>query len=290
MAAPPGFYADPAGAPGRRWWDGTQWTGYYEAPQVQRRWRAVRPWVPFVVAGLLLAAAAQAAAIAAYVRRLDVIGKIGPAGLGTQRVLGTQRLVDAAKASDTAVTVASVVAYSLVGVAGVCWLLWFARLYDDAALLGPVRHSRWKVWGWVVPVVSLFRPKQLVNDVWTATSPDPAAVPAEPVGWVVQVWWPLWLGAQLVGRAAQWFAPPPGTSSTRGQLTALRGAAVTNIVAHTLLALAAVAAVLVVLRLTARVEERGRARGLTEPWGATTAPDSPPGGAGAVGVSAARGP
>ena len=30
---PPGFYADPAGHPIQRWWDGVQWTAHWRHPQ-----------------------------------------------------------------------------------------------------------------------------------------------------------------------------------------------------------------------------------------------------------------
>jgi hypothetical protein len=38
---PPGWYADPAGGGGKRWWDGTRWTEHVRAPEEQAPAQAV---------------------------------------------------------------------------------------------------------------------------------------------------------------------------------------------------------------------------------------------------------
>lgn len=48
---PPGWYADPSGAPVRRWWNGQQWTDSVQQPPKRRSGRALK--IIAVVLGLL---------------------------------------------------------------------------------------------------------------------------------------------------------------------------------------------------------------------------------------------
>lgn len=55
------------------------------------------------------------------------------------------------------------------------FLPWFVRAYRNAEVLGAngLRFSpRWAIGAWFVPILNLFRPKQIVNDVWRASSPN----------------------------------------------------------------------------------------------------------------------
>jgi Protein kinase domain/Domain of unknown function (DUF4328) len=90
----------------------------------------------------------------------------------------------------------------------VLFLAWFRRVYRNLEALG-ARGLRfkagWAVWGWFVPVLGLFRPKQLLNDVWRASDPDlPADDPASwrrrPVPGVLTWWWLAFL-ASMTTRA-----------------------------------------------------------------------------------------
>ena len=46
---PAGWYADPAGSPQLRWWDGTQWTSHFQAP-AQAQAPAYAPYTPAAAA------------------------------------------------------------------------------------------------------------------------------------------------------------------------------------------------------------------------------------------------
>jgi serine/threonine protein kinase len=55
------------------------------------------------------------------------------------------------------------------------WLAWFRRAYLNLPALGARRlrfRPWWAVGAWLVPVFSLFRPKQVLNDVWRASDPE----------------------------------------------------------------------------------------------------------------------
>ena len=55
------------------------------------------------------------------------------------------------------------------------WLAWFRRAYLNLPALGARRlryRPWWAVGSWLLPVFSLFRPKQVLNDIWRASDPD----------------------------------------------------------------------------------------------------------------------
>ncbi|MEU0840166.1 DUF4328 domain-containing protein [Streptomyces sp. NPDC005962] len=56
----------------------------------------------------------------------------------------------------------------------VLWLFWFRRAYVNASALSPGRlrfGSGYAVGAWFIPVALLWIPKQIVNDIWTASTP-----------------------------------------------------------------------------------------------------------------------
>src|SRR4029450_4533394 len=65
------------------------------------------------------------------------------------------------------------------------WLPWFRRAYRNLPALG-ARRLRYRPWwavaAWLLPVVSLFRPQQVLNDIWRARDHDlpPPPPPAGP--------------------------------------------------------------------------------------------------------------
>jgi Protein kinase domain/Domain of unknown function (DUF4328) len=88
------------------------------------------------------------------------------------------------------------------------FLLWFRRAYWNLLALGAGRlryTGGWAVWGWLVPLLSLVRPKQLLNDIWRAS--DPALPVGQPEAWrrrpvpSVLTWWWLVFLASVVARA-----------------------------------------------------------------------------------------
>jgi serine/threonine-protein kinase len=90
----------------------------------------------------------------------------------------------------------------------VVFLGWFRRVYRNLEALG-ARGLRfkagWAVWGWFVPLLGLFRPKQLLNDVWRASDAD---LPVDDAGsWRrrsvpgLLTWWWLAFLASVTTRA-----------------------------------------------------------------------------------------
>jgi RNA polymerase subunit RPABC4/transcription elongation factor Spt4 len=100
---------------------------------------------------------------------------------------------------------AELIAAGLVVVGGAVLIAWMRRAYANlpALAVGDLRFSpRWVVWGWFVPIVNLFRPKQVMDDLWRAS--HPLAPPfssswREGPGsfWCHLWWWGLLLGAAI---------------------------------------------------------------------------------------------
>ncbi|MDQ3720152.1 MAG: DUF4328 domain-containing protein [Actinomycetota bacterium] len=56
----------------------------------------------------------------------------------------------------------------------VVFLMWFFRAYRNLPRLGvrTLRHKPgWAVGGWLVPILNLWRPKEIANDIWRGSDP-----------------------------------------------------------------------------------------------------------------------
>jgi len=88
--------------------------------------------------------------------------------------------------------------YSAAIAAYVVTCLWLYQARSNVELVRPgVRHARKKGWvwaGWIVPVVSLWFPYQVVRDV--TTDPHQPSRTSALLGW----WWTLWLTSILFER------------------------------------------------------------------------------------------
>ena len=99
----------------------------------------------------------------------------------------------------------------------VLWLVWFRRIRVNAEHLSPggIRYSaEMAVLVWFLPVCNVFMPKQIMNDVWTAsTSGGPqwygGPRPKAPRG-LVHFWWWLFLFDLLLSllRYESWYDKP----------------------------------------------------------------------------------
>src|SRR5687768_6520564 len=80
------------------------------------------------------------------------------------------------------------------GIAGaVVFIRWMYGAYRNLDLVAPGerRYSAgWAIGSWFVPIMALFRPKQMINDIWRAGGRDYEH--AQP-GFLLLGWWVLWL-------------------------------------------------------------------------------------------------
>jgi len=74
----------------------------------------------------------------------------------------------------------------------ILFVVWFYRARINAERHGyRQRRARgWAFWGWIVPIVNLWFPFQIMGDIWRA------GLPAELRGetaWLPALWWTCWL-------------------------------------------------------------------------------------------------
>ncbi|TMR88424.1 DUF4328 domain-containing protein [Nonomuraea basaltis] len=132
-------------------------------------------------------------------------------------------------------------------VAIAAFLVWLFRVRANAEILSPDGHRRampWLIFGWVVPIISFWFPKQIVDDVYDASAPTPS-----PPKGLLHAWWAAWLigswtsnvGARMLNDAEE--------------LEPLAGAARFDVVSIGLLLVAAVLAIFVIRKITDAQEE-----------------------------------
>ncbi|MEU7045376.1 DUF4328 domain-containing protein [Streptomyces varsoviensis] len=150
---------------------------------------------------------------------------------------------------------------------GIVWAVWFRRTRLNAEVFAPGRHrygSGWAAGAWFTPVVNLWFPKQIANDIWRASSP---AGPYAPRG-LLNAWWVVWIvGIVLNSATTMQYTVARGRMidthvavlNVRGRVDAFQNALATSIVSCLVLLAAAVLAILLVRRLTAMQEQRAMA-------------------------------
>jgi hypothetical protein len=109
---------------------------------------------------------------------------------------------DEIDANDTRIGAIGIVQTLVYVACAIVFIRWLRAAYRHADVLAPgVRRygHGWAIGAWFVPFLNLWRPKQIVNDVWKA-----GAMPGDgrrpPV--LLLAWWLSWVAGSLLGRAA----------------------------------------------------------------------------------------
>jgi hypothetical protein len=131
----------------------------------------------------------------------------------------------------------------------VAWL-WRARLNAELLLQAPHRRGRgWVIGSWLCPIVNLWFPFMIVDDVYRASRPDNPPdlfdLRSVPGSRLLGLWWALWLGGSFleVISFSQW--------SNADSVESLHSAAVVETVGTASTVGAGVAIILVVRRISA---------------------------------------
>jgi hypothetical protein len=142
----------------------------------------------------------------------------------------------------------------LVAVAG--FLAWLFRARNNAVSLSLTghRHGRfWLIGGWVMPIGWFWIPKQIVDDIWRASTPLGSAKG------LINAWWATWLAAWVTAKAT-WGLLHLFSIDLEGIAFALR----LEVVGIGLMLIAAVLAIGVIRKITA-VQETLRSTPSADP-------------------------
>lgn len=114
------------------------------------------------------------------------------------------------------------------------FVVWFRRARINAEHRGwrQRRARAWTFWGWVIPIVNLWIPFQIMGDIWRAGLP---ASQRHHTAWLAALWWATWLlGAVTIQTQETDYYPWPhltvGTWSGSLCLLAVSGAAMIAII------------------------------------------------------------
>jgi len=128
------------------------------------------------------------------------------------------------RTSDTLRTVITVVNFIMLVVSMIIFIMWFRRAYYNLHCLSwhNARHSEgWAAGSWFIPILSLFWPYQIMEDIWRGTqnaikerfgAPQSAAI----IGW----WWTLYLVNNFFGYITAFTTR--GADNVDGLLTATK--------------------------------------------------------------------
>jgi hypothetical protein len=108
-------------------------------------------------------------------------------------------------AIDTATGIMSVAGLVALLVTAVIFIRWLLQARRNVVALGArgLVHSReWATWGWFIPIINLFRPYQVVAEIWRASDPvaERPPVPKGGVPAMLPVWWGCWVANTLMSQ------------------------------------------------------------------------------------------
>jgi hypothetical protein len=187
-----GWFADPQDGMQLRWWDGRAWTHHthpmvgstHRGPELKRSW--FRLGVVLQVA-LVLSLLASAFTFYADLQTLAFVEEV-------RLRPDTVTMTDAQRIDSLiAWSILEGVAYLVTGVLFIVWL--YTVHHSNRMDRTSTEHtSGWAIGGWFVPVLNLWRPFQMVNDVRRGATGDHNIAATMAQGW----WWGLWVATNAL--------------------------------------------------------------------------------------------
>ena len=164
---------------------------------------------------------------------------------------------------------------------GILFAVWFYRAYQNVlALRATGRYSPgWAIGAWFVPILNLFRPKQIADDIWRTSDPALSTEPGSSwmelkVDPLLHWWWAAWVLTSVVGIVLfpiAFFGQPNASdifseSGANGPSFApfIRAFSMTIVASSASRIVAGLLAIRVVKVLTERQAERAAQLGLSE--------------------------
>jgi uncharacterized protein DUF4328 len=147
--------------------------------------------------------AAAATAVFGLMLVLDVVA-VGSSLLEVgmlDRIAAGEDVTDAQlDANDTRQGMIGIAQTALFVACAVTFIRWLHLAYRNMDAIGPPYRrwdTGWAIGSWFVPFLNLWRPKQIVNDVWNSGAPAAKGPPF----WLM-LWWLAWLVSNVLGRIA----------------------------------------------------------------------------------------
>jgi LSD1 subclass zinc finger protein len=145
--------------------------------------------------------------------------------------------------------------------AGIVFLIWFYRVHANLKHLGArdlAYSSGWAVGYWFVPILNLFRPVQVAQEIWRNSDPDAvlsdgAIEPTFANSPLIGFWWAMWLISGLLEQIAS------GMSRSVNSPESLRSMTVGSMIADVARMIACVLVLAVVSAIDARQTARAEA-------------------------------
>ncbi|HYE53518.1 MAG TPA: DUF4328 domain-containing protein [Chitinophagaceae bacterium] len=114
--------------------------------------------------------------------------------------------LDLANQVDFTSRIVGLLAVTLRIVTIVFFIRWFRRAYNNLHAIAPEEASQpegWAAGAWFVPILNLFRPYQIMKEIWVGTQKAmphrfPSPVPPTLVG----IWWAAFLAMSIMGNIA----------------------------------------------------------------------------------------
>ena len=210
-AVPAGWFPDPTTAGQLRYWDGAAWTEHTASAQASAyTGNAVTvPHTPLT--GVTVAFGYAAIALIAAVGVVNVV-LLGVNWWAATVLNDWRQDVDAVDL-DTGNTIDSLTGAlgwthnALYLLAAVLTSVWLYRLYGSDRVDAPeLRYGRgWVIGGWFVPVLSLWRPLQVVRDLWWALTPSDQrryGAGRRPIPGLMVAWWVAYVAMNFASYGA----------------------------------------------------------------------------------------
>lgn len=170
------------------------------------------------------------------------------------RLIAGEEVTDAeATANDNRQGTIGLVQLALWIAGAVVFIRWIYGAYRnlDVVARAERRYAHgWAIGSWFVPIMNLFRPKQMVNDIWRAGGRDPSD--AQP-GWLLLSWWLLYL-------LVSWILNVAGRSYMRAETAEeVKTGTILYFVSDALSVVCATLAIVIVRRATDRLDAKAAA-------------------------------